>query len=114
MLNLTTADLANLPPAPVEEPLTAVLQLVASLCKDVSLYVDGAPDTSELIHEHRKIFKQFKRDIRQTAPNFAPFVDSASAHNHFDSVLADEDVDDIGESNEGPMYLPDVRIHIER
>jgi hypothetical protein len=66
-----------------------------------------------LIHNHRNAYSEFKSKIRNTAPNFKPFVNTTEAQKAA-AKWPDADGDEECVSTEAPLYLEDMRRHIEK
>lgn len=111
---------AALPPPPPEDSASELLKLVTGFSADVGALVDGAQGSERLLQQCRPAYKQFKRDIRRTAPRFVPFTAKESKGDYVDPVLEPEDSDEIADGAEKvedemeEMNLDAVREHIER
>ena len=94
-----------------------MLQLITSYCADIDHYARGGPDTGALIHDHRAAYEEFKLKIRNTAPNFQPFLnesDSKKTGKRKVNPLEDDDAagDNTAIGNH-KFYLEDMRKHLE-
>lgn len=87
------------------EPATYMLSIVTDLCSEVQQFVRGSVDLSELIHENRTAFLEFKRAIRGTAPTFVPLMNAWQGGRG-------RLIEEMGSGK--PVYLKDVRAHIEK
>ncbi|KAF7797716.1 hypothetical protein EIP86_008916 [Pleurotus ostreatoroseus] len=117
--------LASLPPPPPENPASELLHLVTAFSGIVDNLIQGRDHYETLIQECRPAYQVFKTDIRRTAPRMRPFENQNAA----DSVVIEDDENDSGfdiiidgeampRSADGeplpkPMYLDEVRNHIQ-
>ncbi|KAF9479081.1 hypothetical protein BDN70DRAFT_921462 [Pholiota conissans] len=75
----------QLPPPPVSDPRTEILNLLHQFSKDLAMQIDGVPDSVDGVIEHGLIQailphqEKFKKAIRATGPFFVPFA-KASSH----------------------------------
>ncbi|KAJ3559503.1 hypothetical protein NM688_g304 [Phlebia brevispora] len=136
-------DLESLPPPPPENAASELLHLVTSFSAEIDHLIQGREQYEALIQRYRPAYKDFKRDIRRTAPRMVPFKkqdNMGNSDNAFSDVLdSDEGLDNdrdeakakdsgIQDAESGyassdgsgdvllpePMYLDEVRDHIER
>ncbi|KZT22881.1 hypothetical protein NEOLEDRAFT_1180623 [Neolentinus lepideus HHB14362 ss-1] len=106
-------------PQPIEaEPATYVLGLITTFATEFQRYVQGGVDSGRLIHENHDAYRNFKYSIRRTAPNFVPYPGASSAvQGEFENFIGDgEDGGPVEGlvSAKAPVYLSDMRQHIER
>jgi hypothetical protein len=93
--------------------------LLTSFSTSVHHLARGSPQANRLIRENKEAWKVFKMAIRGTVPNFRPFVDARSAggggdgNDGFENRLADEE-DELVISTAEPIYLKDMRKHLEK
>ncbi|KAI0072419.1 hypothetical protein K474DRAFT_398426 [Panus rudis PR-1116 ss-1] len=130
-LKLCTERLSQLPAPITSEPSSYVLQLITSFCDEIARHVHGDSFSPELVQLTRRIYAAYKKDVRSSAPQFLPFVNAAEVNAANVSLkgyldLDDEedemeveddqdgDVNGIDFSSGKPIFLPDVRRHIER
>lgn len=114
-------DLKRLPPQITGEPASYVLALLSSFCVDVQSHIMGGPGTEALVQHNRRVYEEFKRAIRSTAPRFIPQPSANDVPPNFDTQEtedSDEDEDfegalQVGSSGEN-IYLKDMRLHIQR
>ncbi|KZT10439.1 P-loop containing nucleoside triphosphate hydrolase protein [Laetiporus sulphureus 93-53] len=101
-------QLSELPPPLTTDPPAAVLSLVTSFCNDVNSWVQGGPNTADLVQNIRKIHKDFKTTIRRTAPHFVIHVQGERI------PVRDQGIDlrTIFTSG-GPITLGDIHEHME-
>ncbi|KAF9222329.1 hypothetical protein BS17DRAFT_881158 [Gyrodon lividus] len=69
----TEAKLRELPRAPSSDPVGEVLHVLRNFTRDLSRRLEGTPDERGLLQTIRPHQEVFKRAIRETAPNFAPW-----------------------------------------
>jgi hypothetical protein len=83
-----------------------MLKFLTSLSTDAQRYIDGSSSYGVLMQTCRKAYKQFKSNIRKTAPNFIPAASPSHGHKrtrtHADNSSTSE-----------AFYLDDMRRHIE-
>jgi hypothetical protein len=72
LLEQASHDLSRLPSPPSSEPVGEMLRLIGAFVRSVERLVDGTPDEDGLIQALRGTRIEFKRAIRQTAPDFRP------------------------------------------
>jgi hypothetical protein len=65
-------DILGLPNPPSPEPAVEIMKLIGSFVRSIEHVVTGSSDDNGLIQTLRGPREQFKREIRQTAPNFRP------------------------------------------
>lgn len=114
-------ELKSLPPQITGEPASYVLTLLSSFCVDVQSHIIGGPGTETLVQHNRRVYEDFKRAIRSTAPRFIPLPsaeDTAPKLNGQERAgPEDEDgLEDVLQDGSGAdsMYLKDMRIYIQR
>jgi hypothetical protein len=74
MLEQAERDLSRLPVPPSSEPMEEMFKLIDLFVGSLQCLVDGTPEKDGLIQTLRKSREVFKGDIRQTGPDFRPFV----------------------------------------
>ena len=72
LLEQLNDDILGLPNPPSPEPAVEIMKLIGSFVRSIEHVVTGSPDDNGLIQTLRGPREQFKREIRQTAPNFRP------------------------------------------
>jgi hypothetical protein len=72
LLEKVDDDILNLPDAPSSEPMVEIMNRIGIFVRAIELIVAGAPDGDGLIQALLQPREEFKREIRQTAPNFRP------------------------------------------
>lgn len=114
-------ELKSLPPQITGEPASYVLALLSSFCVDVQSHIMGAPGTEALVQHNRRVYEEFKRAIRSTAPRFIPQPSAIDVPPNFSSQETADPDDDEGLEDELPsgsssdvIYLKDMRLHIQR
>ncbi|KIJ68612.1 hypothetical protein HYDPIDRAFT_106826 [Hydnomerulius pinastri MD-312] len=119
LLDECTRGLDEIPPA-ITDHTNYTMKLLATFCLTVDQHVQGGGAFCGLIQKHRKTYSSFRRDIRLTAPRFVPFPSASKATMEFEDNLAsdsdassDEEDDDCVLS-QNPIYLEDVREHIQK
>ncbi len=114
--------LTRLPPPPSENPSQELLRLVTGFSADVANLVEGTQSFEQLIQRCRPAYIAFRRDIRRTAPDFRSFTGPNDPEIHpfsnpnvrIQVVTGDsEDGDDNLVKINKPVYLPEVRDHIQ-
>jgi hypothetical protein len=83
-----------------------MLKLLTSFSTDAQRYIDGSSNYEVLMQTCRKAYKEFKFNIRKTAPNFIPAASPSHGHKHT-RTHADNS------STSEAFYLDDMRRHIE-
>lgn len=99
-----------------------MLTLLSSFCVDVQSHIMGGPGTEAFVQHNRRVYEDFKRAIRSTAPRFIPLLSSEEAPPNFSAQettagLEDEDgLEDVLQVSLGAdsMYLKDMRLYIQR
>ncbi|KAF9078476.1 P-loop containing nucleoside triphosphate hydrolase protein [Rhodocollybia butyracea] len=66
-------ELQKLPKPPSTNPLSDISALIHSFGVDLSRHLEGTPDASGLLQSIRPATKQFRWEIRSTAPEFRPY-----------------------------------------
>lgn len=112
-----------LPPPPPENPAAELLKLVTAFCSDVGALIQGAEPFERLIQRCRPAYKQLKRDIHSTKPEYVPFTASEDASG-FKNLVFEPGMDDAAQDSDSGISLPDprskamnlddVKEHIER
>lgn len=69
----TMESLRALPAEVSDDPAATVLNHVMDFHRDVSVHVDGIPDSDGLIQQLRDANTKFRNSIRASAPSFRPF-----------------------------------------
>lgn len=72
LLEQLNDDISLLPKPPSPEPVAEIMQLISAFTRSIVHIVAGAPDDNGLIQTLRGPREQFKKEIRQTAPDFRP------------------------------------------
>ncbi|KAJ6621042.1 P-loop containing nucleoside triphosphate hydrolase protein [Mycena sp. CBHHK59/15] len=111
LLEKYRADLSGLPPPPINEASAEVLLRTANFCTAFRAAVFG-DEHKGLSQKNRRLYLQFKAEIRSTSPDFRPF----EGHSRYiDPNIVDNEPSDMldvsGEivHNNPPMDLLDVR-----
>ena len=111
-------ELDTLPHAIEQEPATFILQLLTMFNADVKRFVDGDANSSQLLHQNRETFRNFKHDIRSTAPNFKPYLNSWAESSRWDNTLGDDNDQDnateLTDLHRKGFYLKDMQKYIEQ
>jgi hypothetical protein len=76
----TVHDISRLPNPPSAEPMAELLKLIGQFVRSVEQVVAGTPDDNGLIQALRGPREEFKRKIRQTAPDFRPLERPNNVH----------------------------------
>jgi hypothetical protein len=93
--------------------------MVTSFCGEVRSLILGLESYERLIQQCRPAYKRFTRNIRGTAPKFQPYQSTdrnrgvMSVEDYAEIPHEDEDEDEDVDVK-APMYLDDVRRHIEK
>ena len=69
----TEEKISKLPRAPSSDPVSEVLQALNVFSRELSRRLEGTPDEHGLLQTIRPHQRAFRRAIRGTAPNFAPW-----------------------------------------
>lgn len=72
LLEQVNEDISGLPNPPTSEPVVEIMKLIGTFVRSIEQIVAGSPDDNGLIQALRGPREQFKREIRQTAPDFRP------------------------------------------
>ncbi|KAH9175022.1 P-loop containing nucleoside triphosphate hydrolase protein [Lactarius sanguifluus] len=112
LLAQTQQDISQLPNPPSSEPNLELSKLIGAFIQSIKALVDGIPDENGLIQKLRGPRDDFKKAIRQTAPNFLPLERSQAADTTLvpPSFLSSEEEEweeepcDVG----SPIYIEDV------
>ncbi|KAI9465220.1 P-loop containing nucleoside triphosphate hydrolase protein [Lactarius psammicola] len=72
LLEQTQQDISRLPGPPSSEPVAEILKLIGTFVRSIESLVSGTPGASGLMQTLRGPQNEFKRAIRQTAPDFRP------------------------------------------
>jgi hypothetical protein len=72
LLEQLDGDISGLPNPPSSEPVVEIMQLIGTFVRSIEQIVAGSPDDNGLIQTLRGPREQFKKEIRQTAPDFRP------------------------------------------
>ncbi|KAJ7207815.1 P-loop containing nucleoside triphosphate hydrolase protein [Mycena pura] len=104
-----TAELLEIPPAPSSEPAAEILLRTTAFCKEFAAAVAGNVHKG-LAQSCRQLYQEFKTTIRNTCPDFRPFVGYTSFST---PVFADPEPQDpgatVGTDDNVPLDLLDVR-----
>jgi len=76
----TVHDISRLPNPPSAEPMAELLKLIGQFVRSAEQVVAGAPDDNGLIQTLRGPREEFKKKIRQTAPDFRPLERPNNVH----------------------------------
>jgi len=115
------SDLDNLPPPPSDQPVAELFRIVTAFSSDVAQLVRGSDNFEYLIQKCRGAHRVFEHKIRATRPQLLPFGNveemntrERHANTKFqldsEATTVDNGIDLIGT----PMFLQDIRVHIER
>ncbi|KAJ7140089.1 P-loop containing nucleoside triphosphate hydrolase protein [Mycena crocata] len=110
LLEEYTKALNQLPPPPTAEPAAEVLLRTTAFCRAFNAAVFG-DDHKSLAQKNRRLYLQFKAEIRNTSPDFRPFEGHSNYRNPNipDPEPKDVGVHMINTSDNDPMDLLDVR-----
>lgn len=105
--------LGALPKAPSTDPVGEVLHALRTFVRDLERRVEGTPEEDGLLQTIRPHQEEFRRAIRQTAPNFVPWEKTVSKELPKAAFLASEDGDNdpsgVEESHAGQkIYVDEV------
>lgn len=109
-------QLATLPPPPPDDSASELLKLVTGFSVDVGALVEGAQGSEQLLRQCRPAYKQFKRDIRRTAPRFVPFTATEGKKGCVELMLEPEEPvesEQAAEDKTLEMNLDAVGEHVE-
>ncbi|KAJ7776193.1 P-loop containing nucleoside triphosphate hydrolase protein [Mycena metata] len=102
LLQQTKEELLELPTPPTSEPAAEVLLRVTAFCKAFHAAVFG-DDHKSLSQSNRRVYLQFKADIRSTSPNFRPFPRHVD---YVDPNITGLEPEDVGISSNLPENVP--------
>ncbi|KAI9441577.1 P-loop containing nucleoside triphosphate hydrolase protein [Lactarius indigo] len=72
LLDQTQMDISRLPSPPSSEPVAEILKLIGGFVRSIERLVSGTPGENGLMQTLRAPQNEFKRAVRQTAPDFRP------------------------------------------
>ena len=72
LLEQLNDDISDLPKPPTSEPVVEIMKLIGAFVRSIEHIVVGSPDDDGLIQALRGPREKFKREVRQTAPDFRP------------------------------------------
>ena len=72
LLEKLDSDISDLPNPPSSEPMVEIMQVIGVFVRSIEHIVAGSPDDDGLIQALRGPREKFKKEIRQTAPDFRP------------------------------------------
>jgi hypothetical protein len=72
LLEQVNDGISGLPNPPSPEPMVEIMQLIGAFVRSIEHIIAGSPDDNGLIQALRGPREQFKKEIRQTAPDFRP------------------------------------------
>jgi hypothetical protein len=73
LLEQVNDDISCLPDPPSSEPMVEIMKRIGDFVRSIEHIVAGAPDENGLIQALLRPREQFRRAIRETAPDFRPF-----------------------------------------
>ncbi|KAI0084205.1 P-loop containing nucleoside triphosphate hydrolase protein [Irpex rosettiformis] len=123
-LGVCLSELEELPPPITSDPSSFVLNLVLDFCNKVKCNVEGDVASARLVQQNRRIYANFKRDIRDSALLFLPYAkaadipDDSNVHQFFrfdedGETNIDEYRSEDGSVSQGKyMYLSDIQQHV--
>ncbi|KAJ7853672.1 P-loop containing nucleoside triphosphate hydrolase protein [Mycena olivaceomarginata] len=97
LLEQYNAELLRLPSPPTSEPVAEVLLRISAFCNAFRAAVFG-DDNKSVSQQNRRLYLQFKADIRSTCPDFRPF---AGYLNYQNPNIVDLEPPDNGASTTG-------------
>lgn len=71
-----------LPRAPSVNPQAEISSMLHNFVTDLERHLEGVPDEDGLLQAIRPAQERFRRNIRQTAPNFRPFEKAYDGEQH--------------------------------
>jgi hypothetical protein len=110
LLERTTRELSRLPNPPSSEAVGEMMRLINTFVRSVEHLVDGVPDEDGLIQALRGPQTEFKKAIRNTAPDFRPTSSEISTIPSPPRFLVDEDTEweDQPIDDSGAIYVDEV------
>ena len=69
----TRAEARRLPLLPNDKPVRVVIQLIIDLQRQVDIEIAGTPSATGLVQKMNKPVKEFRDQLRGSAPRFIPF-----------------------------------------
>ena len=73
LLRKTEASIVQLPRPPSGNPLGEIYQLIGDFTRRLTQHVEGTPDPNGLLQSIRPAQLQFRKAVRETAPEFRPY-----------------------------------------
>jgi hypothetical protein len=78
------ATLNQLPRPPSSNPLHDVAELIHSFCRDLDYHIQGTAERDGIVQQLRPCQNEFRKTIRQSAPNFQPYEKKDEARRYHD------------------------------
>ncbi|KAH8091801.1 P-loop containing nucleoside triphosphate hydrolase protein [Cristinia sonorae] len=120
-LRVVNEDIDKLPSPPSDQPASELLRLVTAFSGDVERLVRGTDNFEYLLQKCRPAYRTFKHHVRSTCPDLRPFSDASvephddtAAQQQFDAGVGLEPMSEGWSPFAAPMYLNDVRVHIDQ
>lgn len=88
--------------------------MVNDLFVDVQSLISGAEGSERLLQKCRPAHQRFKFSILSTAPNFRPFRSDKEDSTTLKFTIDEDDNNPEGRTARKPMYLDDVKSHIQK
>ncbi len=119
-MHRTMQQLAQLPKQLSSNPLQEISTILSEFSKDVSRHIKGVPQEGGLLQRIHLVQEKFKRDIRDTGPNFRPYERKHDGQEYSrPSFLVNEEKEESRNeasprgvrprSTPSPIYVDDVR-----
>ncbi|SJL13249.1 uncharacterized protein ARMOST_16688 [Armillaria ostoyae] len=119
-MHRTMQQLAQLPKELSNNPLQEISTVLSEFSKDVSKHIQGVPQEGGLLQRIHIAQEKFKRDIRDTGPDFRPYERKHDGQGYSrPSFLVNEEKEESRNeaeprgarprSTHGPIYVDDVR-----
>jgi hypothetical protein len=88
--------------------------MVTTFHREVGALIQGEESFERLIQRCRPAYFRLKRDIRETAPRFMPFLHDEDSRGFNTEFCAEPSEDGSEEQFGDVMYVDDIRKHIEK
>jgi hypothetical protein len=73
LLEQVNDDISGLPDPPSSEPMVEIMKRIGDFVRSIEHIVAGTPDEDGFIQAILRPQERFKKEIRQTSPDFRPF-----------------------------------------
>jgi hypothetical protein len=91
-----------------------MMTLITEFCRAIEQYAKGSAGCGRLIHENRDAWMTLQEKIKRTAPNFMPLVNGDQRGSTAFSNWLEEQKSENAVGDGQPVYLQDMRLHIQQ